>query len=66
VSWTPDEHKERHELLHKMLDELLADFIMHTKKGPSASSIKELMQWSYVQTLKPTDGNWHPFKKKKG
>jgi hypothetical protein len=48
------EHKERHELLHRMLDELLADFLAQTGKLPSQVSVVELMEWSYQQTLQPT------------
>jgi len=48
-------HKERHAELHKMLDELVADFIMHTSKRPSTSSVLELMQWSADQVDYPTE-----------
>lgn len=48
------EHKERHELLHKHFDELLADFIGHTRKLPSKTTIFELLQWSNKQTENPT------------
>ena len=46
------EHKERHQLLHKMLDELVADFIQETGKLPSETKLIELMDWSYEQTKK--------------
>ena len=53
-----EEHRERHVELHRMLDELLADFISG-KSNKSAllskTSIMELMYWSYEQTLKPTE-----------
>ena len=49
------EHKKRHEELHKNLDELVADFINHTKKLPSKSTVMELMEWSFKQTVKPTE-----------
>ena len=44
------EHKERHKLLHKHLDELLADFMRETGKMPSETSLMELMEWSFEQT----------------
>lgn len=47
------DHKERHKILHKELDELSADFIKHTGKVPSKSTIMELMSWSYEQTINP-------------
>jgi len=50
---TPEEHKQRHIELHKALDELLADFITHTKKLPSETSLTELIKWSYEQTQNP-------------
>jgi len=52
---TEQEHIERHEELHRMLDELIADFIQHTGKLPSQTSILELMEWSHRQTIKPDD-----------
>ena len=48
------EHKKRHELLHKMFDELIADFIKHTSKLPSQTTLMELMSWSFEQTKEPT------------
>lgn len=44
------EHKARHQLLHKELDELIADFIKETGKLPSKTKLTELMKWSYEQT----------------
>ena len=52
---TPEEHKARHIELHKALDELIADFIGHTSKLPSDTSLMELMKWSHRQTLNPTE-----------
>jgi len=49
---TPEEHKERHVELHGMLDELLADFILHAG-GRLRNSIDDLMQWSHKQTKEP-------------
>ena len=44
-------HKDRHIVLHKCLDELIADFIMHTNKFPSKTTLMELMEWSYKQQI---------------
>lgn len=52
---TQEKHKERHLILHKELDELVADFISHTDKLPSTSTIMDLMTWSFEQTKNPTD-----------
>lgn len=46
-------HKQRHIELHKAFDELLADFIAHTKELPMDRKISDLMEWSYRQTLEP-------------
>jgi len=54
---TKEEHKDRHILLHQHLDELVADWISKTEGYPSKSSITDLIQWSYKQTLNP-DENW--------
>ena len=55
---TPDEHRERHALLHKMLDELVADYLTEaarypSPKLPSNTTILELMKWSHAQTINP-------------
>lgn len=51
---TPKEkHRKRHEELHKYLDELIADFFVHTKKLFSKTPISELMHWSNKQTINP-------------
>lgn len=50
-----ERHRQRHVQLHRALDELLADFIAHTK-GPTLSRpIKDLIEWSYQQTIEPTE-----------
>lgn len=49
------EHKKRHRELHQRFDELLADFIGHTKKLPSETTLLEFMEWSYQQTKNPTE-----------
>lgn len=52
---TTKEHKERHEYLHKRLDELAADYMRHNPgKLLSTTTVMELVQWSYQQTQKPT------------
>lgn len=50
---TREEHIERHEKLHKALDELVADWILKTDQRPSERSILELLQWSFQQTKDP-------------
>lgn len=52
---TPKQHKARHEFLHKYLDELLADFIKHTGNFLQKTSLRELMEWSHAQTIKPDE-----------
>ncbi len=49
------EHKARHRELHKALDELVADFIDHTGALPSKTNLMELMDWSYLQSMTPTE-----------
>jgi len=52
---TPEEHKQRHVELHKKLDELVADRIIYDKDFlPTKSTVMELIEWSYHQTLNPT------------
>ena len=53
---TKEEHIRKHEALHKSLDELVADFIGHTKNLPSETTLMEFMQWSHEQTENPTKG----------
>ena len=50
-----EEHIKVHKELHSKLDQLLADFISHTEKLPSETSLMELMNWSFEQTKTPTD-----------
>lgn len=54
---TTEEHRARHVALHQALDELVADFIVHTGWFPSRATIFELMDWSHQQTLEPTERN---------
>jgi len=48
-------HKKRHKDLHKSLDELVADFIRHTERLPSRTTVLELMKWSSEQVDNPTE-----------
>ena len=50
---TAQEHQKRHRELHQKLDELLGDFLSHTKALPSQTPILELMQWSNQQASAP-------------
>ena len=49
------EHKLIHISLHKNLDQLIADFIFHTEKLLSETSVMEFLEWSYTQTKEPTE-----------
>ena len=44
------EHLKRQVELHAMLDELVADWIGHSQRLPSNSSVMDLMRWAYSQT----------------
>ena len=44
------QHKARHILLHKELDELVADFIQETGNLPSKVKLIDFMKWSFKQT----------------
>ena len=48
-------HADRHKALHSALGELVADFITHTGKLPSLTTVMELMEWSYAQVAEPTE-----------
>ena len=47
------EHKQRHAELHKMLDELVADWITQTHSSPSRSSVMDLLRWATQQAEYP-------------
>lgn len=49
----PTAHKERHKLLHNMLDELLADYIRINRTPIGKTTIMDLLAWSYSQTVAP-------------
>lgn len=49
-AFTEFEHFERHKMLHKYLDELVADWISNTKNYKlSTAPVIELMDWSSKQ-----------------
>jgi len=48
-------HIKTHKLLHKCLDELVADWITHTEGRPSANTVLDLMTWSCTQLEDPTE-----------
>ena len=52
---TREEHVARHKVLHAALDELVADFISHTGRLPSQTSVIDLMQWAWAQVSNPTE-----------
>lgn len=52
---THEQHKARHIELHRMLDELTADFIRHTGRLLSQTTVMDLLGWAYEQTLSPTE-----------
>ena len=56
---TLEEHKKRHIELHKSLDELFADYISHhpDQVGFTTMPIKQLIEWSHRQTVKPDEEN---------
>ncbi len=57
-----DKHIKRHEMLHKHLDELGSDFLIHNPDELlSDTSVVALLTWSYSQTLEPkwVEGEQH-------
>jgi hypothetical protein len=50
---TKKEHKQRHEFLHKVLDELVADWKGNTESRPSSATVMQLLRWSSKQARKP-------------
>lgn len=52
--YTREEHIARHKELHKALDELVADWIVHTKGRPNEGTIMDLIVWSHTQTKNPS------------
>jgi hypothetical protein len=51
----PNDHRQHHIELHEALDELVADWITNTDGRPSTSTVLDLMRWSNLQTLSPTE-----------
>ena len=51
-----EEHRQRHVELHKALDELFADFILHNQhiKGFLDVPLSTFLEWSHSQTISPT------------
>lgn len=49
------EHIKKHKELHKSLDELIADMINHTNKIIGKTSVLRLLEWSFEQTINPTE-----------
>jgi len=52
---TKAEHIARHVELHSKLDELAMDYILHTDKSLSKTSVAELFAWSATQLTNPTE-----------
>ena len=54
---TREQHIEVHKGLHRNLDLLIADFIRHHSnyKSMLETTLKELMEWSYKQTMDPDE-----------
>jgi len=48
-------HLEKHKLLHKYFDELMADYINHTERLPSEATLMDLAKWAHEQTINPTE-----------
>ena len=49
------QHIKRHKKLHGALDELLADFVAQTGSVISQTSVFDLLEWSYKQTINPIE-----------
>lgn len=52
---TRKQHIKRHQVLHKELDELIADYVQSTEKLLSETSLVDFLNWSYTQTTNPTN-----------
>jgi len=50
-NYSEEEHLERHKLLHKCFDELLADWISHDESVGLSNRIGELVDWSHKQII---------------
>jgi hypothetical protein len=60
---TVAEHRARHRMLHRFLDELVADFTDKSGGMPSKTSLMDFMKWSHEQTVSPTEKRSKPLKK---
>ena len=47
------QHTKHHEKLHTSLDELIADFILNTKRHIDDTMLNEFVSWSYKQSINP-------------
>lgn len=52
---TAGNHERIHRWLHKSLDQLVADYIGHTKKMPSETNLLDFMNWSAGEKESPTE-----------
>lgn len=52
---THEEHRERHQLLHRELDELFADWITHDTTASIHREVIDFIRWSNEQTKEPTE-----------
>lgn len=51
-----ERHAKHHSTLHRHLDELMTDYMtFHPGAVPSKTTVLELMQWSYTQTVEPSE-----------
>jgi hypothetical protein len=57
IGTTTDDHRRRHVLLHKHLDELFADYIDQHPEEHNFTQMPliNLINWSFEQTWKPTE-----------
>jgi hypothetical protein len=50
----PALHRDRHQLLHGHLDELIGDYLGHNRGAmPSTTTLMQLIEWSHKQTIEP-------------
>ena len=50
-----EEHIRWHKEAHRNLDKLMADFLRHTELLLSKTSVMDLAEWSYEQTINPAE-----------
>lgn len=49
-------HKEKHQLLYKLFNELIDDYAVHHPRADVGKlTILELLEWSYAETINPTE-----------